>query len=70
MIQRFVHKIKGEIVLAKFVLKPPFEVNSESLSLNKEARILYVVSGNSVLRTPTKTIYLTKIELMMNLSIN
>ncbi len=54
MIQRSVHKIKDEFVLARLIRKPPFEVNPESL--NGEARILYVVRGKSILRTATSTI--------------
>ena len=56
MIQRFIHKIQDEIALAKVIRKPPFEVNPESL--HGEARILYVVKGESLLQTPTKSISL------------
>ncbi len=58
MVRRSIYKIQEEVVLAKLILEPPFEVNLESL--NGEIRILYVVKGHSVLRTPTKTIKLYK----------
>lgn len=65
VIQRIVHKIKDKIVLANLVLEPPFEVNLESLV--DEARILYVVKGQSILRTPINTLHIhTGDSIIMN----
>ena len=58
MIERSIHKINNEIVLAKLSFEPPFEANPETLK--NEARIIYVVRGKSVLRTPISSFQLSK----------
>ncbi len=58
MIQSFLHNLGDLPVLGKVIIHPPFEVNPQTL--NNEARIIYVVEGTSVLRTPTYTLNLGK----------
>lgn len=58
MIQRSIYKVQNDIALARMVLKPPYEVHPESLV--GEIRILYVVRGKSILRTPTSTLHISE----------